>query len=62
MLGLELIHGSKVCPYALTHWDRVKYIRVSTLTVIVSDNGLSSGRGQAIIWNNAGIKQTSMKF
>ena len=25
------------------------------LTIIASDNGLSPGRHQAIIWNNAGI-------
>ena len=28
---------------------------VSKLTIIGSDNGLSPGRRQAIIWNNAGI-------
>ena len=31
------------------------YICVSNLTIIVSDNGLSPGRRQAIIWTNAGI-------
>ena len=31
------------------------HICVSTLTVIGSDNGLSPGRRQAIIWTNAGI-------
>ena len=25
------------------------------MTIIISDNGLSPGRRQAIIWNNAGI-------
>ena len=30
-------------------------ICVSKLTIIASDNGLSPGRRQAIIWNNAGI-------
>ena len=39
----------------LTHWGRVTYICVSKLTIIVSDNGLSPGRRQAIIWNNDGI-------
>ena len=29
--------------------------RVSKLTIIGSDNGLSPGRRQAIIWTNAGI-------
>ena len=39
----------------LTHWGRVTHICVSKLTIIGSDNGLSTGRRQAIIWKNAGI-------
>ena len=39
----------------LTHWGRVTHICVSNLTIIGSDNGLSPGRRQAIIWTNAGI-------
>ena len=31
------------------------YIRVSELTIIGSDNGLSPDRRQAIVWTNAGI-------
>ena len=31
------------------------HICVSELTIIGSDNGLSPGRRQAIIWNNAGL-------
>ena len=31
------------------------YICVSNLTIIGSDNGLSPGRRQAIIWTNAGM-------
>ena len=31
------------------------HICVGKLTIIVSDNGLSSGRRQAIIWTNAGM-------
>ena len=31
------------------------HICVSNLTIIGSDNGLSPGRHQAIIWTNAGI-------
>ena len=38
---------------ALTHWGRVTYICVSKLTIIGSDNGLSPGRRQTIIWTNA---------
>ena len=39
----------------LTHWGRVTHICVSKTTIIGSDNGLSPGRRQAIIWTNAGI-------
>ena len=39
----------------LTHWGRVTHICVSKLNSIGSDNGLSPGRCQAIIWTNAGI-------
>ena len=41
--------------YPLTHWDRVTHICVGNLTSTGSDNGLSPGRRQAIIWTNAGI-------
>ena len=41
--------------YVLTHWGRVMHICISKLTIIVSDNGLSPGRRQAIIWISAGI-------
>ena len=39
----------------LTHWGRVMHICVGNLPIIGSDNGLSAGRRQAIIWTNAGI-------
>ena len=39
----------------LSHWGWVTHIYVSKLTIIVSDNGLSPGRRQAIIWNNVKI-------
>ena len=39
----------------LTHWGRVTHICVSKLAIIGSDNGLSPGLRQAIIWTNAGI-------
>ena len=41
--------------YELSHWGRVTHICVSKLTTIGSDIGLSPGRRQAVIWNNAGI-------
>ena len=40
---------------SLTHWGRVTHICVSRQIIIGSDNGLSPGRRQAIIWTNAGI-------
>ena len=39
----------------LTHWGWVTHICVSNQTIICSDNGLSPGQRQAIIWSNAGI-------
>ena len=36
----------------LTHWGRVTYICVGSLIIIGSDNGLSLGWHQAIIWTN----------
>ena len=39
----------------LTHWGRATHICVGKLTIIGSDNGLSPGGRQAIIWTNAGI-------
>ena len=38
-----------------THWGQVTHICVNKVTAIGSDNGLSRGRRQAIIWTNAGI-------
>ena len=40
---------------ALTHWVPVMNICISKLTIIESDNDLSLGQCQAIIWTNAGI-------
>ena len=39
----------------LIHWGWATHIFVSKLTIIGSDNGLSPGRRQAIIWTNTGI-------
>ena len=39
----------------LTHWGQVTHICVSKLTIIGSDNGLTPGRRQAIIWTSAVI-------
>ena len=44
-----------IFPSDLTHWGRVTHICVGKLTIIDSENGLSPGRRQAIIWTNAGI-------
>ena len=47
--------GMSPSSHVLTHWGRVTHICVSELTITGSDNGLSPGRRQAIIWNNAGL-------
>ena len=39
----------------LTHWSSVVHICISKITIIGSDNGLSLGRRQAIIWTNVRI-------
>ena len=39
----------------LTHWGRATHICFGNLIIIDSDNGLSPGRRQAIIWTNAGL-------
>ena len=55
---LPIICDGKVCWYvghSSTHWGRVTHICVHYLTIIDSDNGLSPGRCQAIIWTNAAI-------
>ena len=39
----------------LTHWGWVTHICIGNLVITGSDNGLSPGRRQAIIWTNAGI-------
>ena len=46
---------SSISGTGLTRWGRVTHICVVKLTIIGSDNGLSPGRCQAIIWTNAGI-------
>ena len=41
--------------FILTPWGRMTYICVSKLTILGSDNGLSPGRRQPIIWTYDGI-------
>ena len=41
--------------HTLLHSGQATHICISKLTIIGSDNGLSPGRCQAIIWTNAGI-------
>ena len=41
--------------HVLTHWGRETHICFSKLSIICSDNGLSPGSRQAIIWTSAGI-------
>ena len=57
-LKLTLVRGLALVSLnveTLTHWGWVTHICVSKITIIGSDNGLSPGRRQAIIWTNAGI-------
>ena len=54
VLSMEL-RLSCTNPKISTHWGRVMHICVSKPTIIGSDNGLTPGRCQAIIWTNAGI-------
>ena len=51
----HLVHNQSAASVILTHCGRVTHICVSKPTTIGSDNGLSPGRRQAIIWINAGI-------
>ena len=46
----------------ISHWGRVTYICVSKLAIFGSDNGLSPGRHQTIIWTNAGIGPLRTNF
>ena len=41
--------------YKLQDVNKILLTYLSKLTIIDSDNGLSPGRRQAIIWTNAGI-------
>ena len=56
---LGLVHEKMVCTVCLsvflTHWGRVMHKCFANVTIIGSDNGLTPGRHQAIIWTNAGI-------
>ena len=55
MIFEDLAHFFKMSGFWLTHWGGATHICVSKLTIIASDNGLSPGRRQAIIWNKSGI-------
>ena len=52
---MAIILSQPQCVNTLTHWGRVTHICVGNLTIIGSDNGLSPGRYQTIIWAYAGI-------
>ena len=51
------LSGDRWCKAAnlLTHWGRVTHLCVRILTITDSDNGLSPGWHQVIIWTSAGI-------
>ena len=52
---LFIVYAIALAMNPLTHWGRVMHICDSNLSIIGSDNGLSPGRRQDIIWTNAGI-------
>ena len=56
-LKISSVKWRPFCPRRddLTHWGWATHICVGKLTIIGSDNGLSPGRHQAIIWTNTGI-------
>ena len=39
----------------LTYLGQMTHVCIGNLTIIDSDNGLSPGQHQAIIWTNAGM-------
>ena len=51
----DYLKDSIISIFSLNHWGRVTHICVSKLAIIGSDNGLSPGRRQAIIWINVKI-------
>ena len=53
---VSYIYIRKLGMLRLTHLGRMTHICVANLTIIRSDNGLSPGRRQTIIWTNAGMK------
>ena len=53
--GYTLDNSKQTSQVCITHWGRVTHICVGKPTTIGSDNGLSPGRRQVIIWTNAGI-------
>ena len=55
LIMLTLGSSASHCAQLLTHWGWVTHICASKLTIIGSDNGLSTSRRQAIIWTSAGI-------
>ena len=52
---MMICYQSHAKEQTLTHRGRVTHICVSKITIIGSDNGLSPGRRQAIIWTSVGI-------
>ena len=55
VMGLDWSSLCQQMSKHLTRWGRVTHICVSRLTITGSDNCLSPGRRQAIIWTSAGI-------
>ena len=65
LVQLILSPCDKDCGWGITHWSPVTHICVSKLAITGSDNGLSPGWRQTIIWTNAGtllIGHLGIKF
>ena len=52
---IPLVSWSCRITSCISQWGRVTRICVGNVTIISSDNGLSPGRRQVIIWTSAGI-------
>ena len=54
-VSLSFVTYTSMLYYRVTHRGRLTHICLSKLTVIGSDNGLSPGRCQTIIWTNTAV-------
>ena len=55
LVTVSILLQALLSPLSFTQWGWAMHIYVGDLTIIGSDNGLSPGLGQVIIWTNVGI-------